>query len=60
MKILRTIMLFAACLLVCVRAVAGPVERARVVETGLDDREANMWRFAEAALTLLAEALEEA
>ena len=41
-------------------AVAGPVERARVVETGLDDREANMWRFAEAALSLLAEALDEA
>ncbi len=34
-------------------AVAGPVERARTVETGSADREANMWAFTRAALELL-------
>ena len=40
-------------------AVAGPVERTRVVETGSDDRVANMYAFAGAALELLAYILEE-
>jgi hypothetical protein len=31
---------------------------ARIIETGSDDREANMWRFTEAALALLVEALD--
>jgi len=34
-------------------AVAGPVERVITVETGQPDREANMWRFAKAAIELL-------
>ena len=34
-------------------AVAGTVERAATIETGLADREENMWRFAAAALELL-------
>ncbi len=34
-------------------AVAGPVEKSVTLETGLDDRSENMWRFAEAALDLL-------
>jgi nicotinamide-nucleotide amidase len=38
-------------------AVAGPVERVLTLETGQSDREANMWRFARAALALLEEAL---
>ena len=41
-------------------AVAGPgVEKTQILETGLDDREENMWRFAEAVLALLEQALEE-
>ncbi len=40
-------------------AVAGPVEKARTLETGIDDRPENMWRFAAAALELLEEALAE-
>jgi PncC family amidohydrolase len=40
-------------------AVAGPVELALTVETGVGDREANMWTFARAALALLQAALEE-
>ena len=39
---------------------AGPVERTLTVETGLDDRVANMGHFAEAALRLLLEAIEAA
>ena len=39
-------------------AVAGPVAATRHVLTGLDDREANMDAFAEAALSLLVETLE--
>ncbi len=31
-------------------AVAGPLEAAKTLETGSDDRQANMWRFAEATL----------
>ena len=40
-------------------AVAGPVEKTHVVETGLDDRSENMWLFAAAALELLEQALAE-
>ena len=40
-------------------AVAGPLERAITVATGIADREANMWRFAAAALELLEAALRE-
>ena len=40
-------------------AVVGPVERARTIETGRSDREANMWIFTRAALELLAECLSE-
>lgn len=36
-------------------AVAGPVERVITVETGEADREANMWAFTRAALTLFEE-----
>jgi PncC family amidohydrolase len=39
--------------------VCGHVERAITLETGVQDREANMWAFAEAALALLRECLEE-
>ena len=38
-------------------AVTGPVERAVVLKTGSADRVANMYAFADAALKLLAEAL---
>src|SRR3989454_10360520 len=41
-------------------AVAGPVERAITLETGQPDREANMWRFARAALDLLTARLHRA
>ncbi|NRA02452.1 MAG: CinA family protein [Myxococcales bacterium] len=41
-------------------AVAGPVEKTLTLETGLDDRQQNMWRFAAAALDLLEQALAEA
>jgi len=41
-------------------AVAGPVEKSITVETGDADREANMWVFAAAALSLLEETLKEA
>jgi Spx/MgsR family transcriptional regulator len=34
-------------------AVAGPIERTVTLETGLDDREDNMWTFAAAGLGLL-------
>lgn len=40
-------------------AIAGPVERATTLETGSDDREANMRRFAIAALEFLESALKE-
>jgi PncC family amidohydrolase len=43
-----------ACLAVC-----GPRERARTLETGSHDREANMRSFALAALSLLESALED-
>ena len=38
-------------------AIAGPVERARTIETRMPDREANMRAFAKAALELLQGAL---
>ena len=41
-------------------AVSGPVERTKTLETGDNDREANMWIFAKAALDLLEECLKEA
>jgi PncC family amidohydrolase len=41
-------------------AVTGPVERARTIETGKGDREANMWAFTRAALDLLAECIAAA
>ena len=41
-------------------AVAGPVEKAITVETGDDNREDNMWVFAQAALDLLEECVREA
>ena len=41
-------------------AVAGPIEKTRILETGLDDRAENMWIFAAAALELLEQALAEA
>lgn len=42
---------------VCV-AIAGPVEIVRTIETGDNDRAANMKRFAEAALILAKESIE--
>lgn len=41
-------------------AVSGPVQKAITVETGDDNREANMWVFAKAALDLLEECVREA
>ena len=41
-------------------AVAGPVERVITLETHSDDREANMWAFARAALELFETALRAA
>ena len=43
---------------ICVIAVDGPVKLTRLIETGDDDREANMWAFAEAAFKLLGEAIK--
>ncbi len=40
-------------------AVSGPVERTLTLETANDDREANMWVFAKAALDLLDQCLRE-
>jgi len=40
-------------------ALAGPVERATTLETGIDDREENMRRFAIAALEYLEAALKD-
>jgi nicotinamide-nucleotide amidase len=42
---------------ISVLAVDGPRPMTRVIQTGSDDREANMWRFTAAALELLVEAL---
>ena len=40
-------------------AVAGPIERVITLETGVMDREANMWTFAKAALELLEQCVQE-
>ena len=40
-------------------AVVGPVTATRVVQTGNDDREDNMWAFARAALDLLHDTLRD-
>ena len=40
-------------------AVSGPVDNVITLETGDADREANMWAFAETALGLLKEAIEQ-
>jgi nicotinamide-nucleotide amidase len=40
-------------------AVVGPVTATRIVRTGNDDREDNMWTFARAALDLLYDTLKE-
>lgn len=40
-------------------AVAGPVERVITIETGVPNREANMWAFARAALGLLEQCMRE-
>ena len=40
-------------------AVTGPIERVITLETGDNDREANMWVFAKAALDLLKDCIEE-
>jgi len=42
---------------ISVIAVDGPVRRTAIIETGSADREGNMWRFTEAALALLEEAV---
>ena len=41
-------------------AVAGPVERVMTLETGVADRENNMWAFTRAALKLLEDAVRAA
>lgn len=38
-------------------AIAGPVEKSMTLETGLAEREANMWRFTETALSFMADVL---
>ncbi|MBL4621972.1 MAG: CinA family protein [Immundisolibacteraceae bacterium] len=44
---------------ICVLAIDGPVELTRLIETGSGDREANMWRFVEAAIELLNQAMNQ-
>jgi nicotinamide mononucleotide (NMN) deamidase PncC len=39
-------------------AVVGPVTATRIVQTGSDGREENMWAFAQAALDLLYETVK--
>ncbi len=41
-------------------AVVGPVSRSEIVETGLDDREANMIEFATRSLRMLRDAIQQA
>ncbi|MEX2449260.1 MAG: CinA family protein [Rhodospirillales bacterium] len=41
-------------------AMTGPLERSMTLETGLSDREENMWRFAEEALSFMEKVLGEA
>ena len=40
-------------------AVSGPVERVITVETGVSDREGNMWTFAKAAFELLQDCVQQ-
>ncbi len=40
-------------------AVSGPIERTLTIETGDDDREANMWVFIKAAFATLEECIRE-
>jgi len=42
----------------CVLAVDGPVPLTKKIETGSDDREANMWQFVEAGFALLRDAMD--
>ncbi len=44
----------------CCLAVSGPTELVITIETGSDEREDNMWVFAQAALDLLARAVDGA
>lgn len=41
-------------------ALAGPVEHSETLETGLEDREENMWLFAKRTLAVLEQGLREA
>ena len=41
-------------------AMVGPLERSMTVETGLPDREENMWRFAEESVAFMKSVLSEA
>ena len=41
-------------------AMVGPVEQSMTLETGLSDREENMWRFAEESLSFMERVLGEA
>ncbi|WP_428313257.1 CinA family protein [Hydrocarboniphaga sp.] len=41
-------------------AICGPLDRVMTLRTGVDDRVANMWAFAQASLAFLVQALEEA
>ena len=43
----------------CVLAIDGPVTLSMTVETGISDREANMWHFTLEAMTLLERALRQ-
>jgi hypothetical protein len=38
----------------------GPIEQSTTIETGLSDREDNMWRFAEESLSFMESVLGKA
>ena len=40
-------------------AIVGPVEETLTLETGIPDREANMWTFTQTALDLLAQSIQK-
>ena len=40
-------------------AVSGPGEQVRTMETGIGDRQVNMWKFAEGALNFLEETMKD-
>jgi nicotinamide mononucleotide (NMN) deamidase PncC len=40
--------------------IAGPLERSMTLETGVSDREQNMWRFAEESLSFMEQVLDDA